>query len=222
MTTRSAPASLSFFSASSSLARATIVKLGPLRARGERDVEVVGVGVGRRDEPACAVESGLARDLRPPCRSPRRTGRRTRGRRRARAAVVEDDVRHAGGAELAADALADAAVPADDVVVAHTVDRPPPPPLRECTADHAAGDRLDEGGADVGKDSQPAEHDDDRPELAAGAVRRRIEAVQRPGHDRAVERSRASSRPRISLNPTVPRMRRTARGSVDPHDPAQA
>ena len=35
-------------------------EVGPQNARGERDVDVVGVAVGRGDEPASAIDSGRA------------------------------------------------------------------------------------------------------------------------------------------------------------------
>ena len=63
MTTRSAPASLSFFSASSSEARATIWMSGRTRARRQRDVEVVGVVVGGDDDAGRAVEAGAPQVL---------------------------------------------------------------------------------------------------------------------------------------------------------------
>ena len=90
-----------------------------------------------------------------------------RGRDRV-LAEVEDDVRHAGSAELLGDLAADAAVPADDEVVVQALDRPLPPSFGQDAGEDAAGDRLDDNGTGVGDDRQPGEHEHDRDD--AGAV----------------------------------------------------
>ena len=96
-TTRSAPASMSFRSASSSDARATIWMSGRAERAESDDVEIVGVGVGGGDEPASRARGRRAADPRPRSRLPSisRSPSLLRGRDRV-LAEVEHDVRHAG------------------------------------------------------------------------------------------------------------------------------
>ena len=164
MTTRSAPASCSFFFASSSEARATICRSGRCAARRQRDVEVVGVVVGGDDEAACAVETRASRGPRP--RSPFPSIRRSPcsfAAATASSLEVEHDVGDAGMPELLGHAPADAAVAADDEVVVHAFDRSLPPPLGQRAREHAARYGLDDNGARVADDRQRrASTSDDR------------------------------------------------------------
>src|SRR6266511_342003 len=163
-------------------------ELGPLRAGGERDVEVVGVGVGRGNEAARAFKPGFRQVL--VLGAVALDEEVTRLGRRGKRVVteVEHDVGDAGGAKLLPDPPPHAAVAADDEVVTQPFDRLPPPALSDRSREDPAGDRLDDGSADVRKDSHAAQHDRDGPEPAACALRRRVESVQRCGDDRTVER----------------------------------
>src|SRR5207302_7882306 len=118
----------------------------PRRARGERDVEVVGVGVRRRDEAARPLEPGL-REVLVLDAIPLDEERARLTRRLDRVlAEVEDDERHAVRPELLRHAAADAAVAADDEVVLQSLDRPLPPSLGERAGDGVARDGLDDSG----------------------------------------------------------------------------
>ncbi len=103
-------------------------------------------------------------------------------------AEVEDDVRDAGGAKLVGDLAADAAVAADDEVVAQAFDRSLPSPFGQDAGQDSAGDRLDDNGAGVGDDRQAAEHEHHRDDARAVRARDGVEPRERRRHDRAIER----------------------------------
>src|SRR6266508_6213954 len=110
--------------------------------------------------------------------------------------------------ELLGDAPPDAAEPADDVVVAQRLDRLPPPPFSPEPADDPSRDRLDDERADVRKDTDPSEHQEDRQDAGAVGPRNGVEARQRAGDDRPVER----------LQPRLVERRPEADGSDRQHD----
>jgi hypothetical protein len=103
-------------------------------------------------------------------------------------AEVEHDEAHALLEELGGDAAADSAIAADDVVVAQLLDRAPPPPLGKRAREDAPRDPLDENGRDVGKDSQPGQHEHDRDQASPVVARHRVEPGKRDRDDRPVGR----------------------------------
>src|SRR6266540_2198816 len=162
-----------------------------VRLRGpgrERDVEVVRVVVRGGDEPArplqaCLAEIVVARPIALDEEDVLLGGGFLRG-----LAEVEDDERHVRLAELLGDAPADTTEPADDVVVAQPLQRSSHPPLRPHAADDPAGDRLDDEGTDVGKDTDAREHDEDRDDAGAVVLRDGVEAGEGARDERPVER----------------------------------
>ena len=113
-------------------------------------------------------------------------------------AEVEHDVRHAGRAELLGDLAADAAVAADDEVVAQALDRPFPSSFGQDTGEDAAGDRLDDNGAGVGDDRQPGENEHDRDDARAVVGRHGVEPGEGRRDDGAVERLEPAFRQRLA------------------------
>src|SRR5439155_6905675 len=111
-------------------------------------------------------------------------------------------------AELLGDASSDTPEAADDVVVAQRLDRPSPPPLRPETADHSSSDRLDDQRADVRKDTDPGEHEEDRQDTRGVVLRHRVESRQRARDDRPIER----------LQPRFVERRPEADGADPEHD----
>ena len=92
------------------------------------------------------------------------------------------------GTELVGHTPAHAAVAADDEVAAQPLDRPLPSSFRQHAGQHAAGDRLDDNGAGVRDDRQPASTiaiESARAPSDGGTVSR---PGERRGDDRAVER----------------------------------
>src|SRR5262249_9136663 len=156
-------------------------------ARGQRDIDVVGVRVRGCDEPPCALETGLRQAflVRPvaldevvlslPCGG------------QGVLVEVDDDVVGAGCPKLRPDPLRDASVAADDVVVSQLVDRPPPSFLGQPTAQDALGNPLDDRRGDECKDSHPCEHHEDREDSRRVVLRNRVQAEQGARDDRAVE-----------------------------------
>ena len=221
-TTRSAPASCE-------LARGRVVgragdddEVGPRGARGERDVEVLLVGVDGGDERRARARCPPPRGRRPRCR-PRCTTSAPLDCAAATDSGVTSTTTYgrARSPELGRDAAADAAEAADDHVVAELVDRPfssvsrpkrrPDDPARDHVHDHAR---------DVEEDCHAAEEEDDgedlRPPSLSGA---RVEAGQRRRDDRAVERRdpalvRAAGRSRPSPRAEQRRTRAGARTNL--------
>ena len=104
-------------------------QVGPDRARGDGDEEVVRVVARRGDETArlldaCRLEILV---LRARAVDPRRVVFARCGK--SLRIGVEDDVRHAGASELGRHGLANATVAADDVVVAQALDHFQSPPI---------------------------------------------------------------------------------------------
>ena len=172
-TTRSAPAKKSFFSASSSDAARDDLDVGADVARRERDVEIVGVVVRCGDDAGARGRCLPAGGPRPRSRRPRSGGRRAPCSGDRSSLKSSDDVRHVRGAELLGHAAADAAVAADDEVVAQALDRSLPSPFVENAGQDTAGDRFDDNRAGVRDDRQ-------------AAVTRTIETTRAPFVDRNV------------------------------------
>ena len=159
----------------------------PRRPRGDDDVEVVDVRVARGDEPLGVVEADGLQVLVAGSR-PLDVGHAVVGGEVLRVGrVVEHDVRHARVAELVADAAADPAVAADDVVVAEPTDHAVLPPLGQDAGQDAVRDQLDDRARQVAVDCHSGEDDQDGHDLAAASRRLRVDAGERDRHRRAVE-----------------------------------
>src|SRR5262245_5129574 len=104
-------------------------------------------------------------------------------------AMVHDYVVRPGLPELGADALADAAVAADDHVLSQSGVRSLPPSLSPGPRQDPTGDDLDERAGDVEKDCHAGEEHDDGEQLAGGPLGPRVETGEGRRDDRPVERS---------------------------------
>jgi len=152
-TTRLAPARQSFFSESSSLARATIVMSG----RSSRTVRVMKMFYAGH-HPGGAPDPRQTQDVVVGRRPLDERGADRLGRLAAVGVRVDDDEGTAGGSQVAGDLAPDAPEPADQMVVAERLDHPPYPPLGEQAAEVAGDEELGHRHQPI-EERTHAEHD---------------------------------------------------------------
>ncbi len=146
--------------------------VGAQLARGQRDEDVLGVGVDAGHDPGGVHDSRRAQHLVVGGRSLDEGGAHRFG---ALARVLGVDIEHdegaAGGAQVAARLAADAAEAADHVVVPQRIDLPQHPSLLEQAGEMAGNEELGDRDESVEEGTHAEDDQPDLEQLAAGAGR---------------------------------------------------